>query len=42
MTEYSISPSGEKFKLPDKINYAEEMRRLEKLAKAARPDLRIL
>ena len=36
MTEYSISPSGEKFKLPDKKDYVEELKRLEKLAKAAR------
>ena len=36
MTEYSISPSGEKFKLPDKNDYAKELQRLDKLAKAAR------
>jgi nucleotide sugar dehydrogenase len=36
MTEYSISPSGEKFELPDKKGYAEELQRQEKLAEAAR------
>jgi UDP-N-acetyl-D-glucosamine dehydrogenase len=36
MSEYSMSPAGEKFKLPDKKEYAEELKRLEKKAKAAR------
>lgn len=35
MPEYSISPSGEKFALPSKEDYAVEYRRLEKLATAA-------
>ena len=35
MPEYSISPSGEKFALPTKEDYAVEYRRLQKLAAAA-------
>jgi len=36
MMEYSVSPAGEKFKLPDKNDYSEELQRLKKLAKVAR------
>ena len=36
MPEYSISPSGEKFRIPADKEYAAEMRRLGKLVKAAR------
>ncbi len=36
MPEYSIDPSGEKFPLPQKDDYAAEMARLEELAAAAR------
>lgn len=36
MAEYSISPSGEKFVIPSKKEYATEMRRLQRLAKKAR------
>jgi len=32
--EYSISPEGEKFKIPDEQDYKKEYLRLEKLAKA--------
>jgi UDP-N-acetyl-D-glucosamine dehydrogenase len=35
MPEYSISPTGEKFALPTKEDYAVEYRRLQKLAAAA-------
>ena len=35
MPEYSISPSGEKFALPTKKDYAVEYKRLQKLAAAA-------
>jgi hypothetical protein len=35
MPEYSISPSGEKFTLPTKEDYAVEFTRLQKLATAA-------
>ncbi|MGO9274927.1 MAG: nucleotide sugar dehydrogenase [Terriglobia bacterium] len=38
MPEYSISPSGEKFTLPTKGDYAVEYRRLEELAAAAREE----
>ncbi|MBP7829251.1 MAG: GDP-mannose dehydrogenase [Kiritimatiellae bacterium] len=36
MAEYSVSPSGEKFPLPQKSDYAAELQRLEGLAKEAR------
>ncbi len=36
MPEYSISPSGEKFVIPSKKDYAAEMRRLQRLARKAR------
>ncbi len=36
MSEYSISPTGEKFELPKSTDYAAEFQRLETLAKAAR------
>ena len=36
--EYSISPSGDKFVIPDKNKYAAEYRRLEKLAAEARKE----
>ena len=36
MADYSASPSGEKFPLPEKSQYAAEMKRLEGLVKAAR------
>ena len=36
MMEYSVSPSGEKFKLPEKNDYPEELKRLKNLAKEAR------
>ena len=38
MTEYSVSPSGEKFAIPGRDEYAPEMERLEKLASAARAE----
>jgi len=38
MPEYSISPTGEKFALPAKEDYAVEYRRLQKLAAAAHED----
>ncbi len=38
MPEYSIAPSGEKFALPEKKDHAAEMRRLRKLAAAARAE----
>ena len=38
MPEYSISPSGERFALPTKEDYAIEYRRLQELAAAARED----
>ena len=38
MTDYSLSPSGEKFPLPQKNEYASELARLEKLAAKARAD----
>ena len=38
MSEYSISPSGERFPLPSKEDYEAEYRRLEELAAAARED----
>ncbi len=36
MAEYSVSPAGEKFRLPSKGDYAAEMQRLESLVKKAR------
>jgi nucleotide sugar dehydrogenase len=36
--EYSISPEGEKFKIPDEQDYKKEYQRLEKLAKAHRKE----
>lgn len=38
MTDYSVSPAGEKFPIPSKEEYAAEMRRLETLAEAARKE----
>ncbi|MBN1788265.1 MAG: hypothetical protein JW806_07705 [Sedimentisphaerales bacterium] len=38
MAEYSISPSGEKFTIPEKSEYAAEMERVTKLADAARKE----
>ena len=36
MLEYSISPDGEKFKIPDEKDYQEEYARLEKIAEEKR------
>lgn len=36
--EYSISPDGEKFKIPEEEDYAREYERLEKLVKARREE----
>ena len=36
MGAYSVSPSGEKFAIPERAEYAEEMARLEKLVEKAR------
>ncbi|MBN1817638.1 MAG: nucleotide sugar dehydrogenase [Sedimentisphaerales bacterium] len=36
MSEYSISPAGEQFPIPQENEYAPELERLEKLAQAAR------
>ena len=38
MPEYSVSPTGERFALPTKEDYAIEYRRLQELAAAARED----
>ena len=38
MAEYSVSPSGEKFAIPGRDEYAPEMERLGKLAAAARAE----
>ncbi len=38
MTEYSINPAGEKFPLPTPKEYADEYKRLEKLADSARAE----
>jgi UDP-glucose 6-dehydrogenase len=38
MTEYSISPSGEKFSIPERNEYAAELERVSKLAEAARKE----
>ena len=39
MTEYSVSPSGEKVPLPAEEDYAAEYARLERLAAQARADV---
>jgi len=38
MAEYSISPAGEKFALPEKDQYEKEFKRIESLANAARQE----
>ena len=38
VSEYSISPAGEKFALPEKQEYSKEFARIEKLATQARKD----
>jgi UDP-N-acetyl-D-glucosamine dehydrogenase len=38
MSDFSVSPAGEKFPLPQEKDYALEMKRLEKLAAKARAD----
>jgi len=38
MTAFSVSPSGEKFAIPEQNEYAEEMARLEKLVEQARAE----
>jgi UDP-N-acetyl-D-glucosamine dehydrogenase len=38
MAEYSVSPYGEKFRIPEKKEYAAELKRIEKLVEAARAD----
>ncbi|MCX5632639.1 MAG: GDP-mannose dehydrogenase [Phycisphaerae bacterium] len=38
MTEYSISPSGEKFAIPQPADYAAELQRVRKLAETARKE----
>src|SRR5262249_19536343 len=38
MAEFSISPAGEKFPLPDRQAYATELKRLEALTKTARAE----
>ncbi len=38
MTDYSTSPAGEKFAIPDKAEYAAELKRVESLAEAARKE----
>jgi len=38
MAVFSVSPSGEKFAIPEKHEYAEEMARLEKLVEQARAE----
>ena len=38
MTDYSISPEGEKFTIPKKDEYAAEFKRIESLAEAARSE----
>jgi len=38
VSEYSVSPAGEKFPIPQKEEYAAEMQRLEQLAEAARKE----
>jgi len=38
MPEYSFSPEGEKFPLPEKAEYAEELKRIENLVTKARAE----
>jgi len=38
MAEYSVSPYGEKFKIPSAKEYAEELQRIEQLVEAARAE----
>jgi hypothetical protein len=38
MTDYSISPAGEKFAIPREDEYVAEFKRIESLVKAARDD----
>ncbi|MBL7144724.1 MAG: GDP-mannose dehydrogenase, partial [Phycisphaerae bacterium] len=38
MAEYSISPAGEQFAVPEKDQYDAEFKRIESLAEAARED----
>jgi nucleotide sugar dehydrogenase len=38
MTDYSVSPAGEQFPIPQKEEYAAEMRRLEALTESARKE----
>jgi nucleotide sugar dehydrogenase len=38
MSDYSVSPEGEKFAVPEKGDYAGEFKRIESLAKAARSE----
>ncbi|KKK61475.1 hypothetical protein LCGC14_3013940, partial [marine sediment metagenome] len=38
MTQYSVSPSGEKFVVPQENEYQAEFERIEALADAARKD----
>jgi len=38
MAEYSVSPAGERFAIPDKKQYAKELQRIKRLVKAARAD----
>jgi len=38
MAQYSVSPTGEKFVIPTKEDYAAEFKRIEKLVKAARKE----
>ena len=36
--EYSVSPDGEKFKIPDEKDYKEEYERIEKIAEEKRKE----
>jgi nucleotide sugar dehydrogenase len=38
MTEYSVSPQGEKFSIPEKADYEAEFQRIQSLAEAARSE----
>jgi UDP-N-acetyl-D-glucosamine dehydrogenase len=38
MPDYSVSPEGEKFAIPEKDEYAEELKRIESLVKTARSE----
>ncbi len=38
MSDYSVSPGGEKFAIPEKSEYGEEIKRIESLAEAARSE----